>query len=774
VAGVVNMGTRVRTQGGVLDDAAEAFAPSAPTAARVSARLRTIRWLNRYMDPLLVFLALATVPLLIAETANLGPHDRHVILAANWVIYAAFAVNFTLRLALAERRRVALRELRWDALIVVGQPVLAVAEVGTAGLGTALVRLAAVLVRMVTRGGVLKRTWRKVVDHPLQLLVGGVPFLWLLFSAIVLKAERGYGARGAVHSIGEALWWGVATMATVGYGDISPRSPVGRVAAGMTMVAGIGAFSLLTAKMAEFLLAARDKSAHAEVDASGHTLLLGWSAKLTTIVRQLVEANASRHQADVVVLTPRARRDVERDIRTHIPELARSTTTLTCRTGSPSDVVDLARVRPESARAIVVVEETTTATVAALLALLNGQSRPRPESPVVAEVADLGTARAVRAAFGDRVLVVEPRSLIARVTAQSCRQPGLGLAYEDLLDFEGSEFYEAPLPQGAAGLSFGTLLNAFPTCCPVGVVDGRRQLKLAPPMERRMIETDTLVLLAEDDSALHFAGPVDVLAAKPADPAAQLARGPEHVVIVGWNSVGMPLLAELDQYLAPRSALTVVVDSDTCTLPPEGLLTTATLTVRTARSEDYPGTLAAIVANGCDHVVILAERNLPVAEADARALLAALQVRHAMERVSGAGTPQSLVTELLDEANVRLARQLSAGEFIVSQRLSSLLMTQLAETPALQAVFDQLLDPAGPELNAPPITRYATPGIPTSFGAVVESARNRGEVALGYRLVRYAQDPQRSFGVVMNPPKASVAEYETQDRMIVLAYSVQG
>jgi voltage-gated potassium channel Kch len=769
VIGEASAGATTRTGDKLLDDATEAFASGSPAKVEVPARLRVIRWLDRYMDPLLVFLALATVPLLIAETAHLGPHDRHVILVANWVIYAAFAVNFALRLALADRRRAVLRELRWDLLIVVGQPALAAAEIGTAGLGTALVRLVAVLVRTLSRGGVLKRTWRKVVDQPLKLLVGGVPFLWLLFSAIVLKAERSYGPRGGVHTIGEALWWGVTTMATVGYGDIAPRSPIGRVAAGMTMVAGIGAFAVLTAKMAEFLLTARDRSAYAAVDASGHTLLLGWSAKLITIIRQLVEANASRTQADVVVLSPRPKRDVEREIHTHIPELAGSTTTLTCRTGSPRDVVDLARVRPESARAIVVVEETPTATVTDLLALLNGRSRPTPEIPIVAEVADPATAKAVRSAFGGRVLVVESQSLIARVTAQSCRQPGLGLAYEDLLDFEGSEFYEAPIPPGAAALSFGELLNAFPTCCPVGVVGGRRQLELAPPMERRLDESDALVLLAEDDSAIEYAGPIEVAAAEPADPEGQHARGPEHVLIVGWNNVGVRLLAELDQSLAPRSALTVIVDRDTCTLPPEGLATTATLTLRVVRGEDYPATLATNVADGCDHVIILAERNQSIADADARALLAALQVRHALERVSGAGATQSIVTELLDEADVELARQLSAGEFIVSEHLSSLLMAQLAETPALQAVFNQLLDPAGPQLNALPVAGYVTPGIPTSFGAVVESARNRGEIALGYRLVRYAQDAQRSFGLVMNPPKASTVQYQTDDRLIVLA-----
>ena len=46
----------------------------------------------------------------------------------------------------------------------------------------------------------------------------------------------------------------------------------------------------------------------------------------------------------------------------------------------------------------------------------------------------------------------------------------------------------------------------------------------------------------------------------------------------------------------------------------------------------------------------------------------------------------------------------------MSERLTSLLMAQLADTPDLQRVFDQLLDPAGPELNALPIGWDATLG----------------------------------------------------------------
>ena len=48
-------------------------------------------------------------------------------------------------------------------------------------------------------------------------------------------------------SIPEALWWGVATATTVGYGDVYPVTGVGRLLGGALAVAGIGSFALFTA-----------------------------------------------------------------------------------------------------------------------------------------------------------------------------------------------------------------------------------------------------------------------------------------------------------------------------------------------------------------------------------------------------------------------------------------------------------------------------------------------------------------------------------------------
>jgi voltage-gated potassium channel len=62
------------------------------------------------------------------------------------------------------------------------------------------------------------------------------------------------GESGRLHSFFDALWWASTTITTVGYGDVYPTTPAGRIVGVITMAAGISAFAVVTAKVAEFLV----------------------------------------------------------------------------------------------------------------------------------------------------------------------------------------------------------------------------------------------------------------------------------------------------------------------------------------------------------------------------------------------------------------------------------------------------------------------------------------------------------------------------------------
>lgn len=90
----------------------------------------------------------------------------------------------------------------------------------------------------------------------------GLAFLfvaWLAVMAIcslaLYAAEN--GVNQAVDSPFDALWWGVVTLTTVGYGDVYPITPEGRIAASVLKLLGIGLFSAITATITSFMLVDR-------------------------------------------------------------------------------------------------------------------------------------------------------------------------------------------------------------------------------------------------------------------------------------------------------------------------------------------------------------------------------------------------------------------------------------------------------------------------------------------------------------------------------------
>lgn len=79
---------------------------------------------------------------------------------------------------------------------------------------------------------------------------GFIYLLWVSLAVLILSATL-YSLAENV-SWGESLWWAVATATTVGYGDISPHTLVGKIAAVMLMMVGIGIIGSLTSAMTTF------------------------------------------------------------------------------------------------------------------------------------------------------------------------------------------------------------------------------------------------------------------------------------------------------------------------------------------------------------------------------------------------------------------------------------------------------------------------------------------------------------------------------------------
>ena len=90
------------------------------------------------------------------------------------------------------------------------------------------------------------------MQHGLHYAVLFTMVVVLGAAALILAVEEGGG--GTIDSFGDALWWAVTTVTTVGYGDMFPVTPAGRGIAAFLMVAGIALFGVLTANVAAYFI----------------------------------------------------------------------------------------------------------------------------------------------------------------------------------------------------------------------------------------------------------------------------------------------------------------------------------------------------------------------------------------------------------------------------------------------------------------------------------------------------------------------------------------
>ncbi len=129
-----------------------------------------------------------------------------------------------------------------------------------------LARVVAVLdhIPPVRRGlAGLKRAldWRTL--GPLAVAASSVTIVGAL---LVWLAER--SANEALHEFSEALWWAIVTVTTVGYGDITPVTPMGRFVAVLLMVTGIGTIGMLASQVSAAIIRGKEQEIEEEVVAA--------------------------------------------------------------------------------------------------------------------------------------------------------------------------------------------------------------------------------------------------------------------------------------------------------------------------------------------------------------------------------------------------------------------------------------------------------------------------------------------------------------------------
>lgn len=193
--------------------------------------------------------------------------------------------------------------------------------------------------------------WRNIVFSVVTFLV----FVWFTTAYLVYLAEAGVKDAN-INSYSDAIWWGIVTLLTVGYGDKFPITTTGREIAGVLMLSGVGAVGIITAKISSVFLEETLKSRRGLVDTEklqNHFVICGWHEDMQELLHHILNCNEKLYSEQIVIVANVGRNIVDAILSD--PRLENINLIF----GDHFNEMNLRRAAPEKARKVMILADRT-------------------------------------------------------------------------------------------------------------------------------------------------------------------------------------------------------------------------------------------------------------------------------------------------------------------------------------------------------------------------------------------------------------------------------
>lgn len=609
-------------------------------------------------------------------------------------------------------------------------------------------------------------------------LIGGLFLITALVIAFVSLAVYFLGIVPAQDdkalSLGQIIWMNLMHSMDAGTVAGDNGSPGFLLFMLFTTFSGIFVVSMLIGILTSGLESKLDelRKGRSFVVESDHTVILGWSSQVFSILSELALANENKPGACVAILADMDKVDMEDEIRLKGGDLKKLR--VVCRSGDPLDLTALDIVNPHASRAIIVLtpEESgdpDSDVIKTILAITNNPGRRKAPYHIVASIKQQRNLSVAKMVGGQEVEIVLADNFISRLAVQTCRQAGLSIVYQELLDFGGDEIYFKQEP-ALKGKTFKEASFAYDTSALMGLIKPDGTVWLNPPADILIKEGDQLIAVSEDDDTIVLSHKSDFqINGEAITESAESKIVAEKTLILGWNQNVVTVIRELGDYVAPGSDIVVVADvpeaeAEVSVLNEELTHLSCRFILADTTDRDV---LEGLDVPAYDYIMTMGySDNLDAQQADAKTLLTLLHLR---DMASRGGQNFSIVSEMLDARNRELAQIAQVNDFIISDKFISLMLSQIAENKGLNQVFEDLLKAEGMEIYLKPAVDYVQLNQPLNFYTVLESASRRGELALGYKVKQLENDQSQNYGVFINPVKSKNVSFTAEDKVLVLA-----
>ena len=289
----------------------------------------------------------------------------------------------------------------------------------------------------------------KIKQSYLTKVIIGIFSIWL-FGAITIS----FIETGDFKNVGNSLWWTIVTMTTVGYGDMTPSSAIGRLLAILIMFCGISLIAIVTGTISSIFTTKRimEGKGLSNINLTNHTLICGWNNNFLQLIKNLIKNNSN---INLVLVN---NHDID-EINTIISSFKNSSIKFVKGDFSLDSILNKANVT-KAKNAIILNDHTTSDEKVILTTLTLKKISPRVK--VIAQINDHDKISFLKRANVDAILSSD--DFESFMATSHITDPSVANTISNIIDKNSKNTINSTkIPEEFIGKSFQELFNYFYT-----------------------------------------------------------------------------------------------------------------------------------------------------------------------------------------------------------------------------------------------------------------------------------------------------------------------
>ena len=569
-----------------------------------------------------------------------------------------------------------------------------------------------------------------------------------VFAVIILFIEMSFGLLedGSLFN----LWWTrlLQLLDIDNSGDSNGKQIVNLLYWVFSIAFSGTIIAFLAAKISNFINNLK-KGLSSVID-TNHYVIVGWNSSIFKVFQEIKIANENQSKPTILCFNGMDNTEMNSKINLEYPN--QKGLRIITRSGNIYSSQDLARTNMSKSKSVIILDDTILSNFNIETTILESKINFENHTiPLIVQMKNDYNIPLLTEIMANQVYPIHKNKIISNVTSQSIRNKHISAVVMDFLDYDGDEIYFLAVNK-LIGKSFKQAMLLLSEVTLIGIKVKNGKVILNPDKEYIILKDDLLVVIAEDDDVdieLNEYPFVDKkLNELKISLDTELEKDRLSICILGWSKLGQQIIERAIPFLSEDSEIHFAYRDNLIHAAPN-IPTQYNINVKsTVLTPNQNAEIQQILTKQSFDVILIVGYDDVLSQevSDTDSLLFNFYVRSILDKQKN-DKPTRIIIQLNDGTKEELIPKNKYNELIVSDTLSALMISQLADNPKLWEVFEELFSVKGLKINMSTIIKYLdTKKIKTiKVTDLILLALEKNQIFIGYVL---------NDKLYLNPPKS--------------------